>query len=100
MEWFGKSWSTCFSKRKRRSQTRSKASARYAADFAALGPKDHKDVHVRDLDMKTRMFKYPCSFLIYSEQFDALPQSAKDKLYHRLRERLTEPKAPGCNRRF
>jgi hypothetical protein len=38
------------------------------------------------------MFKYPCSFLIYSEQFGALPQSAKDKLYHRLRERLTEQK--------
>ena len=67
-----------------------KGSERYAADFAALGPKDHKGRSLRDLDMKTRMFKYPCSFLIYSEQFDALPQSAKDKLYRRLRERLTE----------
>jgi hypothetical protein len=69
-----------------------KGSERYAADFAALGPKDHKGRSLRDLDMKTRMFKYPCSFLIYSEQFDALPQSAKDKLYRRLRERLTEQK--------
>lgn len=69
-----------------------KGSERYAADFAALGPKDHKGRSLRDLDMKTRMFQYPCSFLIYSEQFDALPQSAKDKLYRRLRERLTELK--------
>src|SRR5215471_12355435 len=69
-----------------------KGSARYAADFAALGPKDHKGRSLRDLDMKTRMFKYPCSFLVYSEQFDALPQSAKDNLYRRLRERLIEQK--------
>src|SRR3954452_7998189 len=67
-------------------------SERYAADFAALGPKDHKGRSLRDLDMKTRMFKYPCSFLIYSAQFDALPQFAKDKLYRRLRQRLTEQK--------
>ena len=65
---------------------------RNSADFISLGPKDHKGHSLRDLDMKTRMFKYPCSFLIYSEQFDALPQSAKDKLYRRLRERLTEQK--------
>jgi hypothetical protein len=69
-----------------------KGSERYAADFAALGPKDHKGRSLRDLDMKTRMFKYPCSFLIYSEQFDALPQSAREKVYRRLRERLAELK--------
>ena len=67
-----------------------KGSERYAAAFAAPGPKDHNGRSLRDLDMKTRMFKYPCSFLIYSEQFDALPQTAKDKLYRRLRERLTQ----------
>jgi hypothetical protein len=69
-------------------------SEQYAADFAAQGPKDHKGRSLRDLDMKTRMFQYPCSFLIYSDQFDALPQSAKDKVYRRLRERLTELKRP------
>jgi hypothetical protein len=67
-----------------------KGSERYTADFAAPGPKDHNGRSLRDLDMKTRMFRYPCSFLIYSGQFDALPQSAKDKVYRRLRERLTE----------
>jgi hypothetical protein len=67
-----------------------KGSGSYAADFAALGPKDSKGRSLRDLDMKTRMFKYPCSFLIYSGQFDALPLSAKEKVYRRLRERLIE----------
>jgi hypothetical protein len=69
-----------------------KGSERYAADFVALGPKDRKGRSLRELDMKTRMFKYPCSFLIYSQQFDALPQAAKDKVYSRLRARLTEEK--------
>jgi len=69
-----------------------KGSERYAEAFAALGPKDHKGRSLRDLDMTTRMFKYPCSFLIYSAQFDALPQFVKDKLYRRLREQLTEQK--------
>jgi hypothetical protein len=67
-----------------------KGSERYAADFTALGPKDRKGRSLRDLDMKTRMFKYPCSFLIYSAQFDALPQPVKDKLYRQLREQLTQ----------
>jgi hypothetical protein len=67
-------------------------SERYAAAFSALGPKDRKGRSLRELDMKTRMFRYPCSFLIYSAQFDALPQSAKAKVYRRLRERLSELK--------
>ena len=28
---------------------------------------------LRDFDLTTRLFKYPCSFLIYSPQFDGLP---------------------------
>jgi hypothetical protein len=34
--------------------------------------------------MNTRMFRYPCSFLIYSAQFDGLPPPAKDRVYRRL----------------
>ena len=44
---------------------------------------------MRDLDLKTRLFRYPCSFLIYSKAFDALPAAAKDHLYRRLHEVLT-----------
>jgi hypothetical protein len=57
---------------------------RYAAEFTARGPKDRKGRSLRELDMKTRMFRYPCSFLIYSAQFDALPQPAKSRVYRRL----------------
>ena len=69
-----------------------RGSERYSSDFAAQGPKDRKGRSLRDLDLKTRMFRYPCSFLIYSEQFDALPQNARDALYRRLFDTLTAQK--------
>jgi len=66
-----------------------KGSEAYAAQFTALGPKDHRGRSLRELDMTTRMFRYPCSFLIYSAQFDALPQPAKDLVYRGLYDVLS-----------
>jgi len=43
-----------------------------------------KGVHLRDFDLKTRMFRYPCSFMIYSDAFDGMPSIVKDRLYRRL----------------
>jgi len=57
--------------------------------FAAQGPKDKKGRSLREFDLKTRLFKYPCSYLIYSEAFDSLPEALKTKLYDRLWEILT-----------
>jgi hypothetical protein len=56
----------------------------FAADFAKRGPRDRKGRSLRDLDLKTRLFKYPCSYLIYSEVFDALPPQVKDHVLRRL----------------
>jgi len=39
---------------------------------------------LRQLDLNTRLLKYPCSHLIYSEAFDAVPPELKRHLYHRL----------------
>lgn len=66
-----------------------KGSEVYATEFTAEGPRDRRGRSLRDLDMTTRMFRYPCSFLIYSAQFDGLPQSAKDRVYRRLYEVLS-----------
>ena len=35
------------------------------------------------------MFKYPCSYLIYSEAFDQLPDKLKQDLYQKLWNILT-----------
>ena len=46
----------------------------YAEEFAAKGPRDARGRSLRDFDLRTRIFKYPCSYLIYSEAFDAIPE--------------------------
>lgn len=61
----------------------------YADDFKKRGPRDSKGRSLRDLDMQTRMFRYPCSFLIYSDGFDGLPAVAKQRIYQRLLEVLS-----------
>ncbi|HEX4228135.1 MAG TPA: hypothetical protein VHZ07_05660 [Bryobacteraceae bacterium] len=61
----------------------------FAKDFAARGPRDARGRSLRDFDLQTRIFKYPCSYLIYSEDFDAIPALAKDYIYSRLYEILT-----------
>ena len=61
----------------------------FAKDFAKLGPFDHKGRSLRQFDLQTRLFKYPCSYLIYSKAFDALPVEMKDYLYRRLYDILS-----------
>jgi hypothetical protein len=61
----------------------------FAAEFAGRGPRDAKGRSLRDLDLEHRLFRYPLSYLIYSESFDALPRAARDYVYRRIREVLT-----------
>ena len=63
--------------------------AAYVKAFTALGPFDAKGRSLRELDLQTRLFKHPCSFLIYSAQFDALPPVMRDHLLQRLHAILT-----------
>ena len=64
-------------------------SSSFAKEFVARGIRDAKGRSLRDFDLKTRTFRYPCSYLIYTESFDALPEPAKGYVYHRLLEILT-----------
>jgi hypothetical protein len=61
----------------------------FAEEFAALGPRDDRGRSLRDFDLHRRIFKYPCSYLIYSEAFDTIPQPAKDYVYRRMFEVLS-----------
>jgi hypothetical protein len=56
----------------------------FAAEFAHRGPRDDKGRSLRDFDLGHRLFKYPCSYLIYSAAFDALPAPVKDYVLRRL----------------
>ncbi len=61
----------------------------FEKDFAKRGPFDSKGRSLREFDLETRLFKYPCSYLIYSKSFDALPEKMKAYLYQRLYDILT-----------
>jgi hypothetical protein len=65
------------------------ASSAFAKEFAARGVRDGKGRSLRDFDLSSRIFRYPCSYLIYSDSFDTLPEPAKGYVYHRLLEVLS-----------
>jgi hypothetical protein len=63
---------------------RIEGSSGFAAQFSAQGPRDTKGRSLRQLDLERRLLRFPCSYMIYSEAFDALPSVAKDAVYGRM----------------
>ncbi len=61
-----------------------RGSSTFATTFAARGPADSKGRSLRQLDLDHRLMKYPCSYMIYSDAFAALPETAKSLVYRRL----------------
>lgn len=61
----------------------------FKKDFQSQGPFDTKGRSLRQFNLETRTFKYPCSYLIYSKSFQQLPSEAKKRVYRRLWEILT-----------
>ncbi|HLH41179.1 MAG TPA: hypothetical protein VKX39_18660 [Bryobacteraceae bacterium] len=56
----------------------------FTKTFPQRGPRDKQGRSLRDFDLRTRMFRYPLSYMIYSELFDALPAVAKESVYQGL----------------
>jgi len=59
-------------------------SSGFAERFSARGPKDSQDRSLYQLDLTTRLLRYPCSYMIYSDAFEGLPASARDAVYRRM----------------
>lgn len=64
-------------------------SSGFAEQFAAHGKKDSKGRSLRELDLKTRLQKYPLSYMIYSPQFQALPEAPKNLVMGRINDVLS-----------
>jgi hypothetical protein len=56
----------------------------FAQKFSAAGPADHNGRSLRQPDLSTRLLRFPCSYMIYSDVFDALPVQARDAIFRRL----------------
>jgi len=61
----------------------------FAREFSARGPRDSKGRSLHELDLKTRLLRYPLSYLVYSPTFDGLPGVAKTYIYRRFWEVLS-----------
>ena len=61
----------------------------FAAEFSAQGPRDAQGRSLYQLDLKTRLLRYPLSYLVYSKTFDGMPKAAKDYAYRRFNEVLS-----------
>jgi len=56
----------------------------FSTEFMSRGPSDSRGRSLRDLDLETRLMRYPLSFLIYSEAFAALPEITKGTAYRQI----------------
>jgi hypothetical protein len=57
--------------------------------FAAEGPRDGQGRSLRQFDLEHRIFRYPCSYMIYSNAFEALPADVRTAVYRRMWEILS-----------
>jgi hypothetical protein len=60
------------------------AASGFREKFGGRGPRDSKGRSLRDLDLERRLMRYPCSYMIYTEAFDALPAQVKEAVYRRM----------------
>jgi hypothetical protein len=70
---------------------RIEGSSAFAERFTARGPRDRQGRSLRQFDLERRMMKYPCSYMIYSPAFDALPAGLRAAVYRRIVDVLDAP---------
>ena len=56
----------------------------FATRFSAQGPQDQKGRSLYQLDLKRRLLRYPCSYMIYTDAFDSLPPPVLAAIYQRM----------------
>jgi hypothetical protein len=56
----------------------------FAEQFAAQGPADSRGRSLRQLDLEHRLLRYPCSYMVYSAAFGALPADVREAIYGRM----------------
>ncbi len=64
-------------------------STRFTETFAERGPRDDAGRSLREISLDGRLFRYPCSYMIYTDAFDGLPDLAKEAIYARIWEVLS-----------
>jgi hypothetical protein len=66
-----------------------KGTSGFAKIFEAQGPRDSRGRSLRQLDLQRRLLRYPCSYMIHSAAFGALPAEVRQAVFHRMWEILS-----------
>ena len=66
-----------------------KGTTGFAETFAAQGPADRRGRSLRHLDLERRLLRYPCSYMVYSAAFGALPIDVRGAIYGRIGDVLS-----------
>lgn len=61
----------------------------FRQQFEERGPFDSAGRSLRQFDLERRLFRYPCSYLIYSDAFQGLPDRVRQRVLDRLKEILS-----------
>jgi len=61
-----------------------KGTSGFTETFSAQGPADRQGRSLRQLDLQSRLLRYPCSYMVYSAAFGALPVEARQAIYERM----------------
>ncbi len=59
--------------------------------FEAGGVRDSRNRSLRELDLESRLFKYPVSYMLYSSSFNGLPPAVVEDVYRGIAAALVEP---------
>lgn len=65
-------------------------SSGFREHFEAQGPRDAQGRSLRELDLQTRTFRYPLSYLVYSPAIAALPEPVHGRLLEQIRAVLLQ----------
>ncbi len=75
-------------------------SSGFVEAFARSGPADARGRSLRQFDLTRRLMRYPCSYMIYSDLFESLPDTVRDAVYARLWQVLSGREADSRYRRL
>jgi hypothetical protein len=71
----------------------------FAASLESRVPKDHLGRSFGQFDLVTRLLRHPCSYMVYSDAFDALPAAVKQAVYARMIDVLSRPEPDAARAR-
>ena len=72
----------------------------FAAWLESKAPRDGNGRSCGQLDLTRRLFRYPCSYMLYTEAFDALPSTLRSAVYRRMADILSGKDADPRYARF